>query len=194
MARHYDRAGAAPVQMHERERPMTLRAPAHESRDAEAERADVRIESDAARNLIDPLNLQAPEPRPGYVQRWIYDGGANGDMRDTSWVKKRLMGWEPRDPATISDRERRIYQTSKSQSGETMIRMGPMVLCELPRNVAMERKIAVKEKTLKARQSAHPGTEALRNGEARKAGLVGDVRITDESRVVKGRRAATMLE
>lgn len=190
MSRMYDRTGASAPTF--RERPQVMRHVAHVDRDAEIERAPLRAELDPMK-VINPTNLDAPEPRPGYVQRWISDQGADGTV-SKEWARKMKQGWSPRDPSTISDHQRRIYETSKTQSGDGAIRMAGLVLCEIPRNVAMERKHAVDELIRRQRASVHPSAANLKNGEARKAGVAGELTITDDTRVMRGRRAATMIE
>jgi hypothetical protein len=191
--RIYNRGAAAPSI--ERERPHVMRHSMHTTRDVEVERRDFHEELDPIK-MLNPTNLEAPPARPGYVQRWISDSvhGDSGGSVSKEWTRKMRQGWSPRDPSTVSPAELRIYETGKSQSGQGLIRMSGLVLCEMPRAAAEARAWAVQEKNKRLRASAHPGTEALRNGEARKAGAVSDVTITDDTRVVKGRRAATMLE
>lgn len=190
MSRMYDRAGSAAPMF--RERPLTMRSSAHVDRDAEIERTPMHAELDPIK-IINPTNLDAPEPRAGYVQRWITDTSSDGSV-SKEWARKIRQGWSPRDPASISDHQRRIYETTKNQSGQGVIRMAGLVLCEIPRNVAMERKHAVDELIRRQRASVNPAIARLKNGEARKAGVADDVIVTDDTRVMKGRRAATMIE
>lgn len=187
MGRIYSRADAGDYEDDTltRDRPMALRHAAHETRDAEAERPKtLREETDAAR-WINPTSLDAPNPRPGFVQRWI-------DESDGShWMKKMREGYSPRDPATLTERDRQLYQTTKSTSGQDMIRVGKSVLCEIPIQVARARRRAVDELQHNQMRSIPESVQELnkRGGQS-----FGPVKVNDQEFSARGRQSATMVD
>lgn len=134
-----------------------------------------------------PTNLDAPKPRPGYLQRWI-----RADMRseadNNNWQLKMREGWTPRDPSTVPDYE--VLFGKHTHNGAGVIRVGGLVLCEMDerrvrakrdyiRGLARQQEASVKEQTDKV---SHEG---VRQGAA-------PIVREDEERVSTGRRPATM--
>lgn len=198
MSRIYERAGARASEpglstVRFQGRPHTMRSSMRETREAQAERTEIRPDINPM-DLVNPPNLVTPPARSGYVQRWIDFGERPDGAMNVQYAKKIHAGWAPRDPATIPEKYRRAFQTVKSKSGEDLIRAGGLVLCELPRQVAMERKHAVEELIKRQRRSMYPGLGDLKNGEARKNRYVTDIHPEVSESVATGRRAATMLE
>ena len=172
-----------------RERPVTTRASLHVDRDAEVARVDVRQEFNPAL-LINPGSLAAPEPRPGFVQRWISDGSL--ESRDTShWMKKRREGWSPRMLSTVPVSERDLYQTAKAQSGDDIVRVAGLVLCEKPIQAANARKAAISDLIKNQLQSVPESLQELRKrGDDR----VGPIKVESEEHAMRGRKSATMVD
>lgn len=203
MARIYSRGGAATLDrdddgfesVHERERAPVLRTSARESRDAEIARDDMRVDRIGIPG-INAAALEAPPPNPGMVQRWIADGssGAEGQGATLDWLRKMREGWTPRKPDTIPKSMRHIYQSFKMTNGVEVIKVGSLVLCELPRQAAEQRRLAVADTIAKQRKMVPQSLQELRK-KARSGGGP-DMEITDDSeRTFTGRRrAATMVD
>jgi len=191
MARVYERTGE--IDVFERARPTIIRHATHETRDAEATRVDQRVETNPAR-WINPSSLDAPEPRPGYVQRWVVDGtdpSADKNAK-TTWGKKLREGWAPRDPNTIPSQLRQTYASAKLSTGQGVIGVAGLVLCEMPRQVALQRYHAMGDSVDRLGASLPESTDALRERE-RKRNRVGDLEVTDKVKSLRG-RAPTMVE
>jgi hypothetical protein len=197
MTRTYSRAAETidldPVAPYERERPMVTRTAAHETRGAVADREDgVRIERDPMK-WVNPSNLDAPTPQAGFVQRWISDGSQPGSANERHWLKKMREGWSPRDPSTVPASQRIGFPSSKLSDGTSAIRVAGLVLCEMPRTVALQRHEAVNDLIKRQTKSLPESTEQLR-ARARGSNGVTDMKVTDTEQVVRGRRAATMTD
>jgi hypothetical protein len=194
MARVYSKIerDSGGIDVIERNRPAVVRQSVHESRDAEADRGEVRLDVQP-KKWIDATSLDAPEPRVGFVQKWIADGSVNNEQRDAShWMKKRREGWSPRDPSTVPASERLLYPTEKSSHGEDIIRVAGLVLCEMPRQVAMQRLHAVRDRSNHQYASVPESLQELRSRE-RMPG-VGPIEVTDGENSLRGRRSATMVD
>lgn len=138
---------------------------------------------------VNPSNLDAPRPRDGYVQRWIRDGIGN-ESDNLNWMRKMREGWSPRDPATIPPAERNLYPSAKLANGLDVIRVAGLVLCEMPRQVAMQRRLAVEDSIKRQRAALPDSVEQLSKQER----SLGPVKVEEETRVVRGRQPATMVE
>lgn len=191
MARVYERTGE--IDVHERARPTVTRHATHETRDAEVTRVEQRVETNPQK-WINPSSLDAPEPRAGYVQRWVSDGtdpAASQDVKRT-WGKKMREGWSPRDPNTIPPGLRQTYASSKLTTGQGVIGVAGLVLCEMPRQVALQRYQAVNESVDRLSSSVPSSMDELRERE-RSKNRVSDLDITDKVNSVRGRKAPTMV-
>lgn len=80
-------------------------------------------------NFEPPGLLDAPEPRPGYVQRWIRTL-ANGSHDPRNRHKATLAGWKPRDPGSLPAKWSSA-PTHNSELGH-VIGVEGMVLMERP--------------------------------------------------------------
>ncbi len=187
MARIYSRVGTETndEDMMTRERPVALRHAAHTSRDAEFERPEELHVETNARRWINPTSLDAPKPRPGFVQRWIAS-----DEDGSHWMKKAREGWVPRDPATLSAQERQLYQTVKQAGGPDLIRVAKLVLCEMPIQVARSRKEAL---GLLQENQMKSIPESVQELTKRGGGQFGPVKVSDQEFSARGRQSATMV-
>ena len=83
-----------------------------------------------------PSALQAPPPRPGYVQRWIrVEQAGTPDTKNVS--SKYREGWRPRDPATVP--EGYFPPTLGHGDFGGYVGVEGMVLCEMPKKVHKQR-------------------------------------------------------
>ncbi len=91
-----------------------------------------------------PANtLDAPPPRPGMVQRWIRFTLSNEDD-PKNWTRKTREGWTPRTLETVPDG----YTPPTLQHGKhgTLIGVGDLILCEMPRELHQSRKKYFRDK------------------------------------------------
>jgi hypothetical protein len=64
---------------------------------------ETRVEKSTVASKWRPTNLlEAPEPRPGFKQRWIATM-VLGQETPTNVAKRMREGWQPRDIKTVSD-------------------------------------------------------------------------------------------
>lgn len=168
-----------------RERPTSLRTAAHPSRDA-METREEGLRPEPAMRWTNPASLDAPAPRSGYVQRWVRDGERN-EADASNWAKKMREGWRPRDPATVPQIHD-LYPTAKMANGRDVIRIAGLVLCEMPAQIAMSRRMAVLDMTRRQTQTLPQTTEELKNMKR----TLGPVHVAEEARTARGRLPATM--
>lgn len=74
-----------------------------------------------------PQNLQAPEPRPGYVQKYVRYLNRSGERDDKNITKNRRLGWMPRQ---VKPGE--FALPTRSVGGSSIIIIDGLVLCEMP--------------------------------------------------------------
>lgn len=196
MGRVYNKIQGRSLDISDRERPGAVTHTPHEDRDATARRTDLHQEVDPAL-FLNPLSLKAPEPRPGFVQRWIADGfGMAEESRvreHQRYLNKMRQGWSPRDPSTVSEAERRLYLSSKSGSPDDLIRVAGLVLCEMPVHVAKQRLDALMDVNRRQKETLPQSTEQLRQGMRGTRG-VGELEVVNESATYTGRPPATMAD
>jgi len=84
-----------------------------------------------------PSNLlEAPEPRPGYKQRWIATM-VLGQETPTNVAKRLREGWQPRDPKTVKNAQH--FPTIEHGKFAGYIGIEGMLLCEMPEEMVNER-------------------------------------------------------
>tara|TARA_R100000030_G_scaffold82039_1_gene64781 strand:+ start:97 stop:579 length:483 start_codon:yes stop_codon:yes gene_type:complete len=84
-----------------------------------------------------PALLDAPEARPGYVQRWVATSIQGKDTPDNVYKRMR-EGWEPRSADTVKSK---LFPTINHGQWEGCIGIEGMLLCEMPE----ERHIQMKD-------------------------------------------------
>lgn len=136
--------------------------PIHASRDAEFP-SDEPLHDDLE-DWTPPAVLEAPPPRPGFVQRWVrFRRGSQEDVRN--FQRQRQVGWQPRDPRTVPGGWR--PPTGNHGDVGSCIMVEGLILCEMAasrkaRRDAYYQKITarqmqgVEEQLLKAQQPGHP--------------------------------------
>ena len=75
-----------------------------------------------------PALLDAPEPRPGYVQRWVATSIQGKDTPDNVFKRMR-EGWEARPASTVKSK---LFPTINHGQWEGCIGIEGMLLCEMP--------------------------------------------------------------
>jgi hypothetical protein len=84
-----------------------------------------------------PALLDAPEARPGYVQRWVSTSIQGKDTPDNVYKRMR-EGWEPRPADSVKSK---LFPTINHGQWEGCVGIEGMLLCEMPQ----ERHKAMKE-------------------------------------------------
>ena len=75
-----------------------------------------------------PSLLDAPDPRPGMVQRWIATSIQGRETPDNVYKRMRA-GWNPRPADTVKDQR---YPTINHGQWAGSIGIEGMILCEMP--------------------------------------------------------------
>ena len=75
-----------------------------------------------------PALLDAPEARPGYVQRWVATSIQGKDTPDNVYKRMR-EGWEPRKAETVKSK---LFPTINHGQWEGCTGIEGMLLCEMP--------------------------------------------------------------
>ena len=75
-----------------------------------------------------PALLDAPDARPGYVQRWVATSIQGKDTPDNEYKRMR-EGWEPRSADTVKSK---LFPTINHGQWEGCIGIEGMLLCEMP--------------------------------------------------------------
>jgi len=137
----------------------------HSSRDQEIP-SDVLIHDDVddVGDWQPPALLDAPPPRPGYVQRWVRVRRGGQDDLD-NFMARRREGWQPRDPSSVPGYI--VAPTAAHGHFGRCIMVEGMVLCEMPAKRNAQRKAyyetrlaqqttAVEKQLLKVQTPGHP--------------------------------------
>ena len=94
---------------------------------ASEERSEVRSPREEAA-WKPPSLLDAPDPRPGMVQRWIATSIQGRDTPDNVYKRMRA-GWNPRPADTVKDQR---FPTINHGQWAGSIGVEGMILCEMP--------------------------------------------------------------
>ena len=78
-----------------------------------------------------PSLLDAPEARPGYVQRWVATSIQGKESPDNVYKRMR-EGWEPRPAETVKSK---LYPTINHGQWAGSIGIEGMLLCEMPEEI-----------------------------------------------------------
>ena len=98
---------------------------------------ETRVESSTRVSQWRPSNLlEAPEPRPGFKQRWIATM-VLGQEQPTNVAKRMREGWQPRDLKTVKNAQN--FPTIEHGKFAGYIGVEGMVLCEMPEEMVNER-------------------------------------------------------
>jgi hypothetical protein len=97
-------------------------------------RSDLRIsmrdeEARPQTHWTPPALLDAPEARPGYVQRWVATAIQGKETPDNVYKRMR-EGWEPRKSSTVKDQK---FPTINHGQWAGCIGIEGMLLCEMPK-------------------------------------------------------------
>ena len=104
-----------------------------------------------------PSLLDAPEPRPGYTQRWIATSIQGKETPDNVYKRMR-EGWEPRKADTVKDQ---LYPTINHGQWAGSIGIEGMLLCEMPKEKHKAMKSYYQNKSSEANEAIPGELDAL---------------------------------
>ena len=104
-----------------------------------------------------PSLLDAPEPRPGYTQRWIATSIQGKETPDNVYKRMR-EGWEPRKADTVKDK---LFPTINHGQWAGSIGIEGMLLCEMPIEKHRQMKDYYHSRSLEANESIAGDLDAL---------------------------------
>ena len=102
-----------------------------EKRNVRADEARNSVRDEDSRPMTawkPPALLDAPEARPGYVQRWVATSIQGKDTPDNVYKRMR-EGWEPRKAETVKSK---LFPTINHGQWEGCTGIEGMLLCEMP--------------------------------------------------------------
>ena len=107
----------------------------HESLDTMAE-DDRKLDRDEAPfEWRRPSTLDAPDPMPGFVQRWVkYNDTPDGKR---NWLNAMSEGWRPRKLSSVPDGT--LIQSTKHETFGDVIGVPGLILCQMRKSVAAQR-------------------------------------------------------
>ena len=104
-----------------------------------------------------PSLLDAPEPRPGYTQRWIATSIQGKETPDNVYKRMR-EGWEPRKADSVKDP---LFPTINHGQWAGSIGIEGMLLCEMPKEKHRAMKEYYHNRSVEANESVAGDLEAL---------------------------------
>jgi hypothetical protein len=109
-----------------------------------------------------PSLLDAPEARPGYVQRWVATSIQGKESPDNVYKRMR-EGWEPRKAETVKSK---LFPTINHGQWEGCTGIEGMLLCEMPEDRHRSMKEYYSSKNGEQNESVAGDLDALgrRNG------------------------------
>lgn len=100
------------------------------------QREEIDRDSELPTSWKRPSQLDAPEPRPGYVQRWVRY--RMGNQEDADNLDKMLdQGWRP-VKRSAAKRVHELTADLRGKYGQYIVKRG-LILMELPEKLAAER-------------------------------------------------------
>lgn len=173
----------------DRSREGRMRDPMHDAREAESDARNAPRMESSDYTWRRPMNLDAPTPRSGYVQRWVRSEFRT-ESDNLNWQAKTREGWRPRDPATVPEAE--SYFGTQSLRGSAVIRVGGLVLMEAPEAMIANKKRAIREIARNQERSVEMETEKI-SREGMRAGAPPIIR-DETGTVTTGRRPETLAD
>ena len=170
----------------ERISPQALHEPMHDARGHE--RTEHR-QTAAEYIYKPPMHLDAPEPNPGMVQRWVR-AEFRSESDNLNWQTKLREGWRPRDPKSVEQSEYFFGQASKT--GQDVIKVGGLVLMEIPEAQLAAKRRAIHQKTIDQERSVSMDTDRA-SADGRAIGH-SPIQRQHETRVSTGRRPPTLAD
>ena len=106
-----------------------------------------------------PALLDAPEPRAGFVQRWVATSIQGKDTPDNVYKRMR-EGWEARPASTVKNQ---LFPTINHGQWEGCIGIEGMLLCEMPKEKHKQMKSYYNNKSSEQNESLSGDLNALEN-------------------------------
>ena len=106
-----------------------------------------------------PSLLDAPDPRPGYTQRWIATSIQGKETPDNVYKRMR-EGWEARPANTVKNQ---LFPTINHGQWEGCIGIEGMLLCEMPEEKHKQMKSYYNNKSSEQNESLSGDLNALEN-------------------------------
>ena len=129
-----------------------------------------------------PSLLDAPECRPGYVQRWITTSIQGKETPDNVYKRMR-EGWNPRSADSVKDKR---YPTINHGEWKGCIGIEGMLLCEMPEETHRSMKAYYNQRNSEQNEAVASDLDAL----GRKTGQ--PIYQTRESTSSRGRDLSIM--
>jgi len=131
-----------------------------------------------------PSLLDAPEARPGYVQRWVATSIQGKDTPDNVYKRMR-EGWEPRSADNVKSK---LFPTINHGQWEGCIGIEGMLLCEMPEERHKSMKDYYSGKNAEQNESVVGDLDAL----GRRTGL--PIQQDRQSQTSRGRSISAMSD
>ena len=131
-----------------------------------------------------PALLDAPEARPGYVQRWVATSIQGKESPDNVYKRMR-EGWEPRSADSVKDS---LFPTINHGQWTGSIGIEGMLLCEMPKERHASMKAYYQGKSNDQNQSVVGELDAL----GRQSGL--PIHQDRKSETSRGRQLSAMSD
>ena len=131
-----------------------------------------------------PSLLDAPEPRPGYVQRWVATSIQGKDTPDNVYKRMR-EGWSARSAETVKSE---LFPTINHGQWTGSIGIEGMLLCEMPKERHASMKAYYQGKSNDQNQSVVGELDAL----GRQSGL--PIHQDRKSETSRGRQLSAMSD
>jgi len=131
-----------------------------------------------------PSLLDAPEPRPGYVQRWVATSLQGKDTPDNVYKRMR-EGWSARSAETVKSE---LFPTINHGQWTGSIGIEGMLLCEMPKERHASMKAYYQGKSHDQNQSVVGELDAL----GRQSGL--PIHQERKSETSRGRTLSAMSD
>ena len=141
-------------------------------------------ESRPQTNWQPPALLDAPEVRPGMVQRWVATSIQGKDTPDNVYKRMR-EGWEPRKAETVKGQ---LFPTINHGQWAGCIGIEGMLLCEMPKEKHKSMKAYYSDKSTQQNESLAGDLDAL----GRKAGQ--PIYQERKSSVMGGRKEVSAMD
>ena len=131
-----------------------------EKRNVRASQARNSVRDEESRPMTawkPPSLLDAPEARPGYVQRWVATSIQGKESPDNVYKRMR-EGWEPRPADTVKSK---LYPTINHGQWAGSIGIEGMLLCEMPEEIARQKQDYYSGKNQEQNESISGDLDAL---------------------------------
>lgn len=110
--------------------------PAHEQAEGHRLRQEEVLQSSQLAEFVPGSTLEAPPPRPGYLQRWIRIA-IRGEPDSGNIIKAQREGYRPRQADTLPETFKELSVGKGEYAG--CVGLGDLVLFEVPKEIEAQR-------------------------------------------------------